>query len=1117
MPTKESSSEPKTTSSPTARTRVVSLARTGRFVVIRQLTGLGIVDALGTAPRVSLPIEGVVDFVCVGPAVWVITESTLQRYSLEAGKRLEPTLQIDAAGGRLIRSQGAGGRTAVLVTPDRCVLLSDRESEVTVTPLTDDMSRGFVRPINGLRVLTVHDRLVRVRDVGRGDGNVARARLKRGDTILDGGTLFNGRALVVLTRDMTGDAFIVMRPNGSLIHEVSVPTVRLHAIAEGRGIGFVQSSPNKLVAIDLRYGRVLSVTDPPIDLAGIDIDEAAKYVVLAGFERGDDSLQVLYLSYTELFGGTAAAGGATYTQIAGEDQVGESPGSQDKPTERPRRVSRDDDADGTGPRSSTILPTTPQPTLTDAASGEGDEIPPVAEEDAEPEPAVIEVPDLPPLALGTPLEPRRATVPTGAQTYRSPIEHINDLLDLAAARAACAIADAWDSGRLSLPVHDALPFAREVSALVGRRASGAPEELALAEERLARLEATVGRRGQASFAAGVTLPFVAVVTEFGLSTVAAQILLLVVAPAMRGEIARLYGVLANDEQRPICDRHLVQTILARDNRATDLEIARELTGDAPLITHGLVNVAQAHDDQLLFAALAVDPVLIDRIVGNPEAGAGPGSLTEMRHSDRTLAQLVAPAAVKRDAVVGLAQPRYDGRPVRVVVRGRPGTGRRTFLAALAARLGRRLAVIDAERLPRSGKPLAQRLRLELRRAHLRGAVPCISGMSEFEADGEGVQHVREVLQSHPGPITFRVSPEFKPPLEPGYMSLTLPSLSETERLEYWQRSVETHGVAATGLEELAGRFRVGPGIIEAVVRSTSAERAADPEPPDDANEALDRVARQHINARLGSVATRVKRLARWEQVALPDDIIDSIREFVGRVNHRRTVYEHWGFDAKMTSSRGLTALFHGPPGTGKSMVAGLIARELKLDLYRVDLARITSKWIGETEKNLAQIFDAAEDGQVVILFDEADSLFAKRTEVKSSVDRYANLEVNYLLQRFDTFDGVAILTTNLAGSLDTAFKRRLSLRLAFPFPDEEMRVRLWAAHIPSEVPTVGDFDFEDLASRFPLSGGYIRNSALRAAFLAAQEQVPLSHEHLIRAVHLEYREMGKLSPSGRME
>jgi len=176
-----------------------------------------------------------------------------------------------------------------------------------------------------------------------------------------------------------------------------------------------------------------------------------------------------------------------------------------------------------------------------------------------------------------------------------------------------------------------------------------------------------------------------------------------------------------------------------------------------------------------------------------------------------------------------------------------------------------------------------------------------------------------------------------------------------------------------------------------------------------------------------------------------------------------------------------------------------------------------SKWIGETERNLAAVFDAAEDGQAILLFDEADSLFAKRTEVRSSNDRYANLEVNYLLQRLDSFEGVAILTSNFDGAIDPAFKRRLSLRLQFPFPDEDMRLRLWATHVTPQTPTVGDFDFGELARRFPLSGGYIRNCVVRAAFLAAHEHRPLAQAHLLRAIQLEYRELGKLSTSSRME
>jgi SpoVK/Ycf46/Vps4 family AAA+-type ATPase len=250
---------------------------------------------------------------------------------------------------------------------------------------------------------------------------------------------------------------------------------------------------------------------------------------------------------------------------------------------------------------------------------------------------------------------------------------------------------------------------------------------------------------------------------------------------------------------------------------------------------------------------------------------------------------------------------------------------------------------------------------------------------------------------------------------------------------------------------------------------------------------------------------------------LPPDIQESVLELIARIKHRRTVYDTWGFDQVLTTARGVTALFQGGPGTGKTLVASAIANELGMDLYRVDLSRIMSKWIGETEQNLAKLFDAAEDGHAIVLFDEADSLFAKRTEVRTSVDRYANLEVNYLLQRLDTFEGIAILTTNFGTTIDSAFKRRLSFRLTLPFPDEEAREALWRSHLPPQLPRHGRFDLADLARRYRLSGGYIRNAAVRAAFLAAEEQSPLTQDHLERAIRAEFREIGKIAESGTLE
>jgi SpoVK/Ycf46/Vps4 family AAA+-type ATPase len=209
------------------------------------------------------------------------------------------------------------------------------------------------------------------------------------------------------------------------------------------------------------------------------------------------------------------------------------------------------------------------------------------------------------------------------------------------------------------------------------------------------------------------------------------------------------------------------------------------------------------------------------------------------------------------------------------------------------------------------------------------------------------------------------------------------------------------------------------------------------------------------------------------QVILPADIQDSVTELIGRIRHRRQVFDTWGFDRVMSTSRGVTALFQGGPGTGKTLVASAIAHDLGLDLYRIDLSRVISKWIGETEQNLAKVFDAAEEGQALILFDEADSLFAKRTEVKSSVDRYANLEVNYLLQRMESFNGITILTTNLDTAIDEAFRRRLSFLITFPMPEPEEREKLWRTMLPTEALVGRDVDFRLLSDRYVMSGGYI--------------------------------------------
>jgi hypothetical protein len=258
---------------------------------------------------------------------------------------------------------------------------------------------------------------------------------------------------------------------------------------------------------------------------------------------------------------------------------------------------------------------------------------------------------------------------------------------------------------------------------------------------------------------------------------------------------------------------------------------------------------------------------------------------------------------------------------------------------------------------------------------------------------------------------------------------------------------------------------------------------------------------------LENLAQRIEPAAIWDDLVLPEMQRQVLREMASHVRQRATVYERWGFAAKGARGLGISALFAGESGTGKTMAAEVLANELRLDLYRIDLSSVVSKYIGETEKNLRRVFDAAEQGGAILLFDEADALFGKRSEVKDSHDRYANIEVSYLLQRMEAYRGLAILTTNRREALDPAFLRRIRFVVRFPFPDAPQRAEIWRRIFPSETPTE-QLDLTKL-SRLNVAGGNIRNVALNAAFLAADAHEPVRMSHLLRAARTEYNKLEK--------
>jgi SpoVK/Ycf46/Vps4 family AAA+-type ATPase len=439
-----------------------------------------------------------------------------------------------------------------------------------------------------------------------------------------------------------------------------------------------------------------------------------------------------------------------------------------------------------------------------------------------------------------------------------------------------------------------------------------------------------------------------------------------------------------------------------------------------------------------------------------------------------------------------------------VLRGAPGSGRRALVSTIAQELGAQLLVVRCGELP--PERLGPALIAIQREAVLARAVIVLADAERLAGDEPGradrTPAVEAAFASFAGPLALTVGGEASTPLfarTRGAVVVELPPLSEAERAVLWGRHVPAELAA-----EAAARYRLTGGQIEGAANAAYA-RTDEPTAAD-----LHAGVRAMVDDRLSALGVRIEWRQAWADLVLPDDSLDELREMVSRVRHRRRVLEDWGFGAKVAKGLGTTALFSGPPGTGKTMAAGLVAGELGLDLYQIDLSRMVSKYVGETEKNLAQVFEAAETGHAILLFDEADALFARRTEVKSSVDRYANLEVNYLLQRMEAFTGITILTTNFDAAIDEAFRRRLAFRIQFPMPEVAERARLWRAMMPERARIAPDIDFGQLADRFAMSGGYIRNAALRAAFLAAGDGDLIHMRHLLKAARAEYASMGKV-------
>jgi hypothetical protein len=460
----------------------------------------------------------------------------------------------------------------------------------------------------------------------------------------------------------------------------------------------------------------------------------------------------------------------------------------------------------------------------------------------------------------------------------------------------------------------------------------------------------------------------------------------------------------------------------------------------------------------------------------------------------TAAAVLAPSQAAAAEEVAAVWARANGQRLPVIqLNGADMAAKRDVAAAAANSHGLELRRIGARQLPHTTPETDLFLRLWDREAALSPSALLI------ECDEDDIPEV--VLGSIGGALFVST----RTPRPCGDRPVALfelnPPLAQ-EQHELWRSALgNLSGLNGTAAE-LSSQFNFSPATIHFVAGATEAEAGGT---ADRAVERLWDACRRHARPRLEGLAQRIDAAATWEDLVLPERQTQMLRQVVIHVRQRAKVYQAWGFAGKGTRGLGISALFAGPSGTGKTMAAEVLANDLCLDLYRIDLSQVVNKYIGETEKNLRRVFDAAEQGAAVLLFDEADALFGKRSDVKDSHDRYANIEVSYLLQRMETYRGLAILTTNRKSALDQAFLRRIRFVVEFPFPGAEQRGEIWRHIFPAATPLDGLCI--DRLARLNATGGHIRNIAMGAAFLAADAGEPVRMSHLLSAAHSEFAKM----------
>lgn len=629
------------------------------------------------------------------------------------------------------------------------------------------------------------------------------------------------------------------------------------------------------------------------------------------------------------------------------------------------------------------------------------------------------------------------------------------------------------------------------------------------------LRPSKGLRSTLTEAEDAGRPIATLRSRFDLSSVELDALLLCVAMEIHPQYARVFAYLNNDitRQRPTVG--LVIDILAA-NWAERLEARRTLAMDSTLFRSQLLVADPGYGH--LATELSVDPIVLEYLLGwgsshsHPVTGAkcdgvGPGL------GDLLLAPSERCQVENATRYLGLecVDNLQDKDTHIVVLSGAPGVGRSTVGRAMSRALGSPLRIVDGT------LATPPELARSLRDARLLGEVPGVHLHPCQDRESESARAYSDAFRRAGHDLGFLFVEADEPPRidfgdETHTIAIHLSTPAPSLRARAWKHALHTHGIEcdADTLRTIGAVYPFNVGRVEAIAREAERRlQLIDPLSRHADFAILAQICRESAHHGLDRLAQLLPTRHGWDDLVLPTDEMCRLKEIANAVRNRDRVHEEWGFGEKVAPGPGVNAIFFGPSGTGKTTAASILAADLGMAIYRVDLSRVVSKYIGETEQNLDALFTEARRSHALLFFDEAEAIFGKRSEVKDAHDRYANIEIAYLLQRMESFEGVAILATNLRKNMDNAFLRRIQFAVEFPLPKAVERLQIWTKVWPPAAELRPDLDLEFMANCFELAGGHIRNIAMMAAFLACEDTAPISMAHLVCATRREYQKLGR--------